>query len=185
VDRKLLGNFETDLSLSAFVPEQRKAEMVYCALRCSCGVDLFRLTGWPRIVSGRGSFFWRTVARVWREARLPTQDGQEIDSPFWLPLSTRCHGCGREQSLFDGEGVAGRLAAAERPKPRESFRCRLCRRGLVELVVGVAEAERAGPPSAVEVVSRCHGCRRQARIASSDSGRSKQEIQLDLLYGRR
>jgi hypothetical protein len=189
VDRDLFRNFETDPSLPVFAPKRPDREMAYYALRCPCGIEVFRLTGWPRIVSGRGSFFWRSVARVWREARLPMQDGEAVASPFWLPISTCCHGCGREETLFDGERMAGRMALSERAEPRESIRCRVCRRGLVELVVGIARAaaldERVGSPSAVEIVSRCHGCHRQARIAWSDLRRSEQEIRLDLLYGRR
>ena len=178
-----------DLSLPVFAPERPDREMAYCALRCPCGGEVFRLTGWPRLASGRGGFFWRSVTRVWREARLTTRDGELVDSPFWLPISTCCHGCGREETLFDGERMPECVTAAERAEPREAVRCRVCRRGQMELVVGVdraaAEGERVAHPSAVEVVSRCHSCHRQARIAWSDARRSKQEIQLDLLYGRR
>jgi hypothetical protein len=189
VERELLGNFETEPSLSVFAPERPDREMDYFALRCPCGVEVFRLTGWPRIISGRGGFFWRSMTRVWREARLPILDAELIASPFWLPISTCCHGCGREEKLFDGERVVGRMAPGERAEPKESVRCRICRRTPVELVVGVtrdvALGERAGSSSAVEVVLHCHSCHRQARIAWSNSRRSKQEIQLDLLYGRR
>jgi ribosomal protein S27E len=186
---ELLGRFETDPSLPVFTPERSDRKMVYCALGCACGVDVFRMTGWPRVISGRGGFFWRSMTRVWREARLPMQDGEWVVSPFWLPLFARCHGCGREQTLFDHERVAGRKAATGRADPKESIRCRVCRRGLVELVVGMAqpagEGDRDGTPRAVEVVTHCHRCHRQARIAWSDDGRSEQEDKLDLLYGRR
>jgi len=189
MDPDLLDDFETDASLPVFTPERPDREMVYCALSCACGADVFRMTGWPRVVSGRGGFFWRSMTRVWREARLPMQDGEWVASPFWLPIFTCCHGCGRKQTLFDGEGVTGRMAATERAEPLESVRCRVCRRGLVELVVGIdrtsVQSDRDGSPCAVEVVSRCHSCHRQARIAWSDGGRSEQQDKLDLLYGRR
>jgi len=189
VDRELYGKYDTDMSLPVFVPERPDREMDYRALRCPCGVEVFRLTGWPRIIGGRGGFFWRSVTRVWFEARLPMQDGELVASPFWLPISTTCHGCGREETLFDGERVAGRMAPEGRAEPKESVRCRVCRRGLVEIVVGVARGaalgERVGPDSDVEVVSRCHSCHRQSRIAWSGGQRSEQEIQLDILYGRR
>jgi hypothetical protein len=185
----LLDDFESDPCLSVFTPERPDREMVYCALSCACGAEVFRMTGWPRVVSGRGGFFWRSMTRVWREARLPMQDGEWLASPFWLPIFTCCHGCGRKQTLFDGERVAGRRAATERAEPLESVRCRICRRGLVELVVGVdrtsVQSDRGGSPFAVEVVSRCHSCHRQARIAWSEGGRSEQQDKLDLLYGRR
>lgn len=189
MDSELLGRFKTNLSLPVFTPERRDREMSYCALSCACGGEIFRLTGWPRIVSGRGGFFWRSIARIWREARLPMQDGEGVDSPFWLPLFARCDGCGQENTLFDAEQVAGRMAMSARTAPKESIRCRVCRRGLVELVVGVVQAPvpdgRERKACGVEVVSHCHSCHREARIAWSDGRRSAQEDKLDLLYGRR
>ena len=189
VDRELFENLQTDLSLPVFTPEWPRREMIYCALGCPCGTGVFRLTGWPRIVSGRGGFFWRSLARVWREARIPMRDGELVASPFWLPVAARCHGCDREETIFDSEGVLERIPPGERGEPKESVRCRVCRRGLLELVAGVArgvaENERQGSPCAVELVSRCHSCHRQARIAWSDNGHSEQETKLDLLYGRR
>lgn len=187
MDHALFGNLETDPSLPVFVPERLHDEMAYAALRCACGVEVFRLAGWPRIASGRGGFFWRTLARVWREARLPMKDGELIDSPFRLPIEARCQGCERDEMLFDDEKVADRLAVNRRGEPRESIRCRACRRGLFELVVGVAMEERLDSPftAAVEIVTRCHSCHTLARIAWSGGQRSDQEIRLDLLYGRR
>jgi uncharacterized protein YuzB (UPF0349 family) len=121
------------------------------------------------------------------------QDGELVASPFWLPIFTHCHECGRAAALFDGERVVGRMAGSERAEPKESIRCRVCHRGLFELVVGVQrgstrdalQSEPVGSFCAVEVVSHCHGCHRQARIAWSDGRRSEQEVKLDLLYGRR
>ncbi len=185
----LFENFEADESLPVFTPERPDLEMVYFALRCPCGAERFRLAGWPCAVSGPGGFFWRSVARVWREVLLSVGEEDGLSSPFWLPLSTCCDGCGRDEKLFDEDHVAGRLAANERARPRESIRCRICRRGLFELVVGVArdsaQNERVDFPSEVEVLLRCHTCHRQARVARSESQGSEQEIQLDLLYGRR
>ena len=95
----------------------------------------------------------------------------------------------RGTSKSVGERMPGCLTAAKRAEPKEAIRCRVCRRSMMELVVGVDRAavdgERVAHRSAVEVVSRCHSCHRQARIAWSDARRSKQEIKLDLLYGRR
>lgn len=203
VDCDFFKDFETDRSLSAFVPERPDREMDYRALRCPCGGESFRLTGWPRILSGKGGFFWRSVARVWRETRLPMQDGgEEVASPFWLPISTCCHGCDLEQTLLNDERVAGRMAPAERVGPKEFVRCRVCRRGLFKIVVGVSRGAvlgqhvQVGSDSNVnvnievnainvEVLSHCRSCHLQARIAGSVDQRSEQEIQLDLLYGRR
>jgi len=117
------------------------------------------------------------------------QDDELIDSPFWLPVFARCPRCDREEPLFDHERVLARMPPGDRTAPKESVRCRVCRQSRVELVAGVEagadEIERRGSPCGVEVVSRCRGCHRQMRIAWSREGRSKQEIKLDLLYGRR
>ncbi len=193
VEREFFGNFEVDPSLPVFKPERPDREMVYCGLSCACGAQAFRLTGWPRSVSGRGGFFWRSVVRAWRESRLPMQDGELVASPFWIPIFACCHECGRVEAVFDGEGVVGRMPASDRPEPKESIRCRICHRGLFEIVVGTnqdrshdaLQSEPVGSSCAVEIVSHCHSCHRQARIAWSDGQRSEQEVRLDLLYGRR
>jgi hypothetical protein len=193
VEPEFFGNFETDPSLPVFTPERLDREMVYCGLSCPCGAQAFRLTGWPRSVTGRGGFFWRSVMRAWRESRLPMQDGELVASPFWIPIFVICHECGQEQAVFDGERVVGCMPESERSEPKESIRCRICHRGLFELVVGTnrdggrgaLQSEPVGSSCAVEIVSHCHSCHRQARIAWSDGQRSEQEVKLDLLYGRR
>jgi hypothetical protein len=184
---------ELDPTLPVFTPDRREPAMVHGGLRCRCGELVFRLSGWPRAISGDGSFFWRTLARVWREARIPTVSGEPIESPFWLPIFARCRQCDREEVLFDGDSGVGHMPAARRHEPRESYRCRVCRRSGVEIVVGVArdprlDAAPGGAPddrAALEVVARCHSCHRQARLAFFDGRASIQEIRLDLLYGRR
>jgi len=160
--------------------------MTYVGLGCPCGSERFHVSGWPRVASGRGSFFWRTVSRVWRAARLPMQDGEPVESPFWLPVFARCDRCGEESVLLDWADGVGLMFAGRRDEPRESYRCRVCRRGSVELVVGdAADPDRASRVD-FEVIARCASCRRQARIAWSEGGRpSDQEVRLDLLYGRR
>lgn len=185
MDQDCVDNFEVDPSSPTFALERPNGKMVYCALRCPCGGDVFRLTGWPRIVSGPGGFFWRTLTRVWREARLAMQDGEPSDSPFWLPITPRCERCGREESLLDAEGIASRMALDKREEPREAYRCRVCGRGRVEIVIGTTSGGRVDTPAAVEVIARCHGCHYQARVAWWDDPRSARMIRLDLLYGRR
>jgi hypothetical protein len=180
-----------------FSPDRREVGMEYSSLRCRCGECVFLISGWPRAISGNGGFFWRTLTRVWREARIPMLDGEPVESPFWLPLFTRCRRCDQEQVLFDGTSTSGHMAPARRQEPKESYRCRVCRRSGVELVVGVSLGKRVedepvascdGVPDgrrAFEIVTRCHRCRRQARVAFFDGRPSNQEIRLDLLYGRR
>jgi len=186
MDPSPLGHLTTDPTLSSFSPERRDEEMTHVGLGCPCGSDRFHLSGWPRIATGRGGFFWRTVSRVWREARLPLQEGEPAESPFWLPVFARCDRCTLESVLLDGVGGGGQMSAARRDEPRESYRCRVCRRGTVGLVVGHA----ADPVQVMrvdfEVIARCSSCQRQARVAWSEGGRpSDQEVRLDLLYGRR
>jgi hypothetical protein len=188
VDSLLLAAFETHDPALRFALERPDPDMTYYGLGCPCGGQVFRVSGWPRIHSGRGGFFWRSVTRVWREARLQTHAGQPLISPFWIPLGTRCDRCGRAETLFAGEHVGGRRDAQACTEPKESVRCRICRRSQMEIVVGVSgedsriESTTAGV--SVEVVSRCDRCHRQARVAWSDGRRSEQEIRLDLLYGR-
>ena len=81
--------------------------------------------------------------------------------------------------------VVERLAALRRDEPLESYRCRVCRRGRMELVVG-EEADAASPGRADHVVvARCCACARESRVAWSRGRPSEQEVTLDLLYGRR
>ena len=185
MDRELIGDFETDPNGPAFSPERRDPAMDYGAIRCPCGGGVFRLAGWPRAVSGSGGFFWRSLTRVWREARMAVENGELVESPFRLPLFARCARCDRERTLLDDERVVGRVEAEGRGEPRESVRCRACRRGAFELVVGQARESAPPAPPAVEVVVRCGSCRRQARLAWSDDVPSEQQRRLDLLYGRR
>lgn len=186
VDPCSLGEFNTDPSSTTFSPDRRDAQMTYVGLACRCDSVRFHLSGWPRVASGRGGFFWRTVTRVWREARLPMLDGEPAESPFWLPVFARCDRCSREAVLLDGAGVVGQMSDARRDEPRESYRCRVCRRGSVELAVGYAAHPEYRSRVDFEVVTRCRGCHRQARVAWSEGGRpSDQEVRLDRLYGRR
>jgi hypothetical protein len=187
VDARLLDDWVTDPALAVFEPERRDPEMTYVALCCGCGGHIFRLAGWPRLATGRGGFFWRTIARVWREARMPMEAGEPLESPFLLPLDVQCDRCDRRATVFDAPGVAGWLAPAERRQPRESYRCRACRRGRVELVAGLAVDVSEGPARACafELVARCHACHRQARVAWADARPNPQQVRLDLLYGRR
>lgn len=195
------------------VPARRDDGMAYRWLRCTCGSDGFRVAGWPQIADGAGSYFWRAVSRVWREARQPQQDGEPVESPFAFPLSLECAACGRSGELLAGRDGEDLHAPGAKAQPREAYRCRVCRRAVVAIVVGTAvestleadaeafrtRADRAGPnagdgdtrgsgseaPLAVDVFARCQTCRREARIAWSDRRPTAQEVQLDLLYGRR
>jgi hypothetical protein len=170
--------------------------MKYWALRCPCGATEFRVSGRPQVTSGSGSYFWRTLTRVWREARQATRDGEPVDSPFSLPLALECAACGRKEEIFSTaqwEAVRPRVIESQ---PREAYRCRACRRAVVELVIGIVgfdapidepsdHAKPMASDGAVEVVARCQACKREARIAWSDRRPSHQEVQLDVLYGRR
>ena len=177
-----------DPSLPTFVPERFDEDMKYWALRCPCGAERFRASGWPQSAAGSGSYFWRTLARVWREARLPVREGEPIESPFALPLQLECDACGRDGALFAGAAWEALQHAEAAAEPREAYRCRVCRRAVVEIVVGISESGGVedGPMGfAGEVVARCAACRRQARIAWRDVRPSPQELRLDRLYGRR
>lgn len=185
MEREILGELKTDETLSVFVPEVREATMRYAGLRCRCGGIRFRLSGWITVASGKGGFFWRSLTRVWREARQSMSGGALVDSPLRLPIFARCDACEREDSIFDDEALLERLPKNERGDPRESLRCRVCGRGRFELVVGMEDDESRDALKAVEVISRCQRCHRQERLAWSRSGSSDQEIRLDLLYGRR
>ncbi len=192
VSLRLFGIWTCDPGFRGFSPERRDPEMDYRALRCPCGSRSLRVSGWPRLAGGPGGQFWRTLARVWREARQTQQDGEPPESPFWLPLWLRCDACGREDRVLESPALVGRQGPEAQLEPREAYRCRICRRGSVEVVVGVAgfdvtESTRAnvGDQGAVEVITYCLTCHRQARIAWSDGRPSSQELQLDHLYGRR
>ncbi len=192
VSLRLFGIWTRDPGSRDFSPERRDPEMDYRVLRCPCGSRSLRLSGWPRVAAGRGGQFWRTLTRVWREARQTLQGGEPLESPFWLPLWLRCDECGREDRLLESPDLVGRLDPEAQLEPREAYRCRICRRGSVEVVVGVAGFDvtesalaNAGDRGAVEVIALCLTCHRQARIAWSDGRPSSQEIQLDHLYGRR
>lgn len=159
--------------------------MVYYGLTCGCGSAAFRVTGWPRITTGRGNLFWRSVTRVFRETWQPMENGEPLESPFFLPIFARCDACGREARLLDSEAVVGRLEEAGQREPREAFRCRVCRRGPMDLAIG--EASDAADPGRAdfELVARCRACERESRVAWSEGRPSEQEVRLDLLYGRR
>lgn len=159
--------------------------LAWTGLSCECGSLAFRLTGWPRITTGRGGLFWRSVARVFREARQPMEEGELLESPFWLPLRARCERCEREALLLDQEVVADRLPEAGRSEPLESYRCRVCRRGRMGLRVGSAIDAMSPERGDFVVVARCRACARESRVAWSRGRPSEQEIKLDALYGRR
>ncbi len=152
---------------------------------CGCGGVGFHVYGWPRIALGRGGFFWRSVTRVWREARLPLEDGEPTESPFLPPLFVRCVRCEREAALLDDPRVRDAMPETARREPRESLRCRACRRGRFALSAGFAEDAADATRIDVEIVSRCLACEREGRIAWSHARPSEQEVRLDLLYGRR
>jgi len=185
VARDPLGELKTEARRPAFVPDVREAAMRYASLSCQCGGSRFRLSGWLTVSTGKGGFFWRSLTRVWREARQTLSEGRPVDSPFKLPIFVRCAACERADSILDCEILEQWLPKSDRAAPCESLRCRVCGRGSFELVIG-SEGEVSGESlRAVEVFSRCHRCQRQECIAWSRSTRSDQEISLDLLYGRR
>ena len=113
------------------------------------------------------------------------QAGEPVESPFWLPVFVRCEACGVEETLLDGEPVVVRMPEARRKEPREAYRCRVCRRGLVELAVGEASDPHSPKRADYEIVAHCSSCHRQGRIAWSRGLPSEQEVRLDVLYGRR
>ncbi len=172
-------------SLAVFAPERPGRDMRYAGLVCRCGDRVFHLAGWPKLATGRGGFFWRSFSRVFREARVVTEAGEPVESPYWLPLFATCDRCGRVTAIFDDARVADRLAPARRAEPRESYRCRVCRRGAVAIVVGHASDPLERDRMDCEVVVRCARCLRQARVAWAVGRASEQEARLDALYGRR
>jgi len=110
-------------------------------------------------------------------------DGEPAESPFAFPLTLKCARCAREDEIFSDEGFGSSGAGSAESRPREAYRCRACRRAVVELVVGVTNSEPLR--AAAEVVARCRACQREARIAWYDARPSSQELRLDHLYGRR
>ncbi|HEB88286.1 MAG TPA: hypothetical protein ENI85_01840 [Deltaproteobacteria bacterium] len=186
MDRDFFGGLEAHACPVPVDSEGRAAGRVPRSLRCCCGSGVFRLTGWPRVVTGSGGFFWRSMIRVLREARVATRpDGEPLESPFRFPISALCEACGRESILFDHEAIADRIAPGQRDTPKEAIRCRICGRARFELVAGLVPEPATGLPVGFDLTVRCHACRREARLAWSDGERTAQQRRIDLLYGRR
>ncbi|MEM9175382.1 MAG: hypothetical protein AAGC67_09110 [Myxococcota bacterium] len=185
MDRGLFDALETkEAPPPAFVGSGDET-LSWRALACACGGEGFRITGWPRITTGRGGLFWRSVLRVFRETRQPMDEGELRESPFWLPLRARCERCEREAVVLDDPSVADRLSDAGRAEPVESYRCRVCRRGRMALLVGSAADAKSPERADFVVVARCRACTRESRVAWSRGRPSDQEVALDVLYGRR
>ncbi len=108
-----------------------------------------------------------------------------IDSHFLLPVQMRCRICERDEMLFDDTTVPDRTNSVDRGTPLEAYRCRMCYRGLFEVVAGISRSGLSREADAVEVVARCQRCHHQALIASSSKQDAQQQVRLDLLYGRR
>lgn len=154
-------------------------------LACPCGSESFRVIGWPWSAVGPGGALRRTLARVLRETRAAlTLDSS--DAPlFWLPLFGVCEACGREARLLDEASLPGRLAEPARSLPRESHRCRVCRRGTFRLAIAVGCGADPRDRAAGEIRAHCCACHRATRLAFADARPSEQSRRLDLLYGRR
>ena len=185
MDASLLGELADEASPPGFTPESSRGDLRHVGLACPCDHNVFRITGWPRIALGRGGLFWRSVTRIWREARLSLQAGEPAESPFWLPVTVACRRCGRARRIFDSELVAERLSEEGQREPQESLRCRICRRGAFELVAGMATDPVSHERIDVELIARCRACQRQTRVAWFRGRPGEQEVRLDLLYGRR
>ena len=155
------------------------------ALACPCGGESFRVVGWPWAAVGPGGAVRRTLGRVLREARAALAVDAALNSLFWLPLSVVCESCGREAKLLDGEALPGRLVASDRSLPRESHRCRVCRRSAFAVAIALAQGSDPRDRAAVEIRGHCVACHRATRIAFFDARPGEQERRLDLLYGRR
>lgn len=176
---------ETAIHATGFVPVDGIEGVDYRPLHCACGGRVFRVSGSPRVAAGSGGFFWRSVTRVWREARELAGEGEPHASAFPLPIETECDACGR-RALLPEEGASRSGAPpAGSGRPREAYRCRDCRRGRVELATGLAPVAPDGASQVVDVVARCVRCRREAHLAASDECPTDQQRRLDLLYGRR
>ena len=122
---------------------------------------------------------------VVRDLSLRVEEGELLEAPFWLPLRVCCERCDGEAVLLDGDAVVDRLSEEGRKEPLESYRCRVCRRGRVGLLVGAAVDAKTPARADFVVVARCRACARESRVAWSRGRPSEQEIELDVLYGRR
>jgi hypothetical protein len=184
VDPELVGDFRIEATAAPF-DSKRGTGWEQARLACHCGGRSFRVVGWPRSAGGKGGPIWQTFSRAFREARAALRLTDAQEPLFSLPLFATCERCGREILLLDDERVPARVPAQLRHLPRESYRCRVCRRG----AVGVAVAYSEGPPprggASVEVHVHCNACHCTSLIAGSDSRAGEQEQRLDLLYGRR
>ena len=185
MDPRLFLPLETTDAPPPATPGRGDEALAWSGLACGCGSEAFRVTGWPRITTGRGGLFWRSLTRVFRETRQPMEEGELLEAPFWLPLRVQCERCERETVLLDGDAVADRLSEEGRKEPLESYRCRVCRRGRVGLRVGSAVDAKTPERADFVVVARCRACARESRVAWSRGRPSEQEIELDVLYGRR
>lgn len=185
MDPRLVDDLEVRPSLPPANLPGGSDDFDWFTLRCACGGVAFRLLGWPRITTGRGGLFWRSLARVFREARQPMEAGELLESPFWLPMRARCEDCERSALVLDHERVSQRLATDSRAEPVESHRCRVCRRGKMALVLGHASDPSLPERADFVLVARCLACLRESRVAWSRGRPSEQEVALDLLYGRR
>jgi hypothetical protein len=197
VDQELFAGFRViEAALPAVAPSPAGwgEGWSHVRLACACGGDAFRIVGWPRTVSTVGGAFRRSWARVMGEVRAAMAPPESAESPFLLPLFAACDRCGEELAVLDRDLVRGRLASEHRHLPRESVRCRVCRRGL--FVIGISLAwgtwkagdtrdAGAGDGVAVDVCVDCRACHHSTRIAFCDERPSEQALRLDLLYGRR
>lgn len=188
MDRELVAGFRIEPP-AATPGFDRRAGWEQVGLACECGRSAFRIVGWPcggmgPGGMGRGGVLWQTFSRAFRETRAVLRNAAADQPMFELPLSATCEACGREIVLLDDPRVPGRMPIEHRRLPRESYRCRVCRRGAVS--IGIAFCEGAPPRggAAVEVHVDCLACRRTARIAAVDSRASEQQQRLDRLYGR-
>jgi hypothetical protein len=185
VVESLFDDLVLDPSSPVFVPVRSNVDLRYAGVLCRCGDSRFQVQGWPRLALGRGGFFWRSVTRVWREARLPIEHGEPTESPFLPPLFVRCMGCGHDAAVLDDPRVRDAMPSTARGEPKESLRCRSCRRGRFFLSAGFAEDPADVNRLDIEIVARCVACAGEGRIAWSHARPSEQEVRLDLLYGRR
>lgn len=183
MNRELVTGFRIEESAAPSDPERRSGwEQV--GLACECGGSAFRVVGWPRGAAGSGGVLWQTFSRAFRETRAVLQSAVADRPMFELPLSAVCEACGREVSLLDDPCISDRMPADRRDLPRESFRCRVCRRGTVSIRVGCCDGAPPRGGAAFEVRVDCLACRRTALIAAADSRASEQQQRLDRLYGR-
>ncbi len=151
---------------------------------CDCGGAAFRVIGWPRGEGASGGVLWQTFSRAFREARAAFDPDTASTPMFALPIGAACEACGHERLLLDDARVPGRIAAPERGRPRESYRCRVCRRSAVSIRIASVLGQPPRGGAAVEVHVHCLACHRSARIAGADSRASEQQQRLDRLYGR-